>query len=255
MPITMFGLVLHFDEHFSTHFFGIQMSQHTTTPLTLLGFASSNYYNKAKLALLVAGVDFTETVVYPSEASRNGSPLKKVPYLQTPQGTLCESQVIVDYVAQCYPQAGIYPADAFAAAKVSELCTFLDVHMELVARRLHPEALWGGKQSEGLKEATQKDLLKGIKAFVSLAKFAPYVAGDTITAADFAAWAHLPLIRTVCKRIWGEDLLEAAGIDVRAYLALFEQHPAFAKVAADAKADGPAFAAYIKKVSTPAAGA
>lgn len=220
--------------------------------LTLLGFSSSNYYNKAKLALLVAQADFSETVVYPSDASRSGSPLKKVPYLQTPQGTLCESQVIVDYVAQAYPKAGIYPADVFEAAKVRELCTFLDVHMELVARRLHPEALWGAQQSDGLKEATKKDLIKGIKAFTSLAKFAPYVAGNTLSAADFAAWAHLPLIRTVCKRIWGEDLLEAAGIDLKAYLALLAEHPAFAKVAIDAKADGPAFAAYIKKVSAPA---
>ena len=217
----------------------------------LHGFSSSNYYNKAKLALLLAGADFKEHVVYPSEVSADGSPLKKVPFLQTPQGTLCESQVIVDFVAQAYPQAGIYPADAFATAKVKELCTFLDVHMELVARRLHPEAMWGGKQSDGLKESTKKDLIKGIQGFKSLAQFAPYVAGDTVTAADFAAWAHLPLIRLVCKRIWGEDLLEAAGIDVRTYMAALAAHPAFVKVAADAKADGPAFAAYIKKMSAP----
>jgi glutathione S-transferase len=221
--------------------------------LTLFGFSSSNYYNKAKLALLVSGAPFTETVVYPSDVSRDDSPLKKVPYLQTEQGALCESQVIVDYLAQAYSQSGIYPADAFDAAKVKELCTFLDVHMELVARRLHPEALWGSKQSDGLKETTKKDLIKGIRAFASLAKFAPYVAGSAITAADYAAWAHLPLIRTVCKRIWGEDLLEEAGIDVKSYLALFAEHPAFVKVAADAKADGPAFAAYIKKVSAPPA--
>jgi glutathione S-transferase len=221
--------------------------------LTLFGFSSSNYYNKAKLALLVSGADFTESVVYPGDTQREASPLKKVPYLQTAHGALCESQVIVDYLAQAYPQAGIYPADAFAAAKVKELCTFLDVHMELVSRRLHPEALWGGKQSEGLKETTKKDLIKGIRAFKSLASFTPYVAGNTLTAADFAAWAHLPLIRTVCKRIWGEDLLEAHGIDVRAYMAALADHPAFVKVAADAKADGPAFAAYLKKVSTPPA--
>ncbi len=221
--------------------------------LTLFGFSSSNYYNKAKLALLVSGADFTETVVYPSDTSRDASPLKKVPYLQTEQGALCESQVIVDYLAQMYPQAGIYPADAFEAAKVKELCTFLDVHMELVARRLHPEALWGGKQSDAMKEATKKDLIKGIRGFKSLAKFSPYVAGDTLTAADFAAWAHLPLIRMVCKRIWNEDLLEAEGIDLRAYTALFAQHPAFIKAAADAKADGAAFAAYVKKMSAPPA--
>jgi glutathione S-transferase len=228
---------------------------HTMTQLTLHGFSSSNYYNKAKLALLLAGADFAQTVVYPSDASRDGSPLKKVPYLHTAQGTVCESQVIVDYVAQCFPQAGLYPADPFAAAKVRELCTFLDVHMELVARRLHPEALWGGKLSDSLKEATKKDLIKGIRGFASLATFAPFVAGSSITAADCAAWAHLPLIRMVCKRIYNEDLLEAAGIDVRTYLAQFTAHPAFMRVAADAKADGPAFAEYVKKASAAGAAA
>jgi glutathione S-transferase len=214
---------------------------------TLYGFSSSNYYNKAKLALLLAGADFNEVVVYPSDVDKSASPLKKVPCVQTEQGALCESQVIVDYVAQCYPQAGLYPADPFEAAKVRELCTFLDVHMELVARRLHPEALWGAKQSDGLKESTKKELQKNIKAFVGLAKFAPYVAGDTITAADLAAYTHLPLIRMVGKRLFNEDLLES--IDVMAYIKLMNAHPAFAKVAADAKADGPAFAAYVKKMS------
>ena len=225
----------------------------STTPITLYGFSSSNYYNKAKLALLLAGADFNEVVVYPSDVNKGISPLKKVPCIQTAQGAICESQVIVDYVAQCYPQAGLYPADAFEAAKVRELCTFLDVHMELVARRLHPEALWGGKQSEGLKEATKKELQRNIKAFLALAKFSPYVAGTTLTAADLAAYTHLPLIRMVGKRLFNEDLF--AELDVMAYIKRMNEHPAFAKVAADAKADGPAFAAYIKKVSAPPAAA
>ena len=215
--------------------------------ITLHGFAASNYYNKAKLALLEAGADFTEHTVYPTDIDQSGSPLKKVPYLQTAQGSLCESQVIVDYAAQTHPAAQLYPADAFEAAKVRELCTFLDVHLELVARRLYPEALFGGTVSDGLKASTKKDLVKNIRGFMSLAKFSPFVAGYTFTAADCAAYTHLPLVRMVCKKIYGEDLL--AEIDLRSYMAVLNARPAFAKTAKDAAAAMSAFNEYVKKAS------
>ena len=212
--------------------------------LILNGFAASNYYNKSKIALLEAGADFTENQVFSKDIDRTASPLGKVPYLTTPQGSLCESQVIVEYVAQTHPQATLYPADPFAAAKVRELCTFLDTHLELVARRLHPEALFGGKVSDGLKEITHKELKANVKAFMQLAKFAPFVAGDSFSAADISAYTHLPLVRTVGKRIYGEDLL--GDFDLKGYMALLNARPAFAKTAADAAANMPAFMAYVQ---------
>ena len=212
--------------------------------LILNGFAASNYYNKSKIALLEAGADFTEHQVFSKDIDRTTSPLGKVPYLTTPQGSLCESQVIVEYVAHTHPQANLFPADPFAAAKVRELCTFLDTYLELVARRLYPEALFGGKVSDGLKEITRKELIANIKAFMQLARFAPYVAGDTFSAADISAYTHLPLVRTVSKRIYGEDLL--GDFDLKGYMALLNERPAFAKTTADAAANMPAFMAYIQ---------
>ena len=213
-------------------------------PIELHGFAASNYYNKSKIALLEAGADFTEHAVFPSEIEPKHSPLRKVPYVVTPQGPLCESQVIVEYIAQTHPGSALFPADPFEAAKVRELCAFLDTHLELVARRLYPEAMFGGTVSDGLKAATKKELVRNVKAFMQLARFSPYVAGPDFTAADVSAYVHLPLVRTVGKRIYGEDLL--GGIDLKAYLALLNQRPAFAKTAADAAAGMPAFLAYVK---------
>jgi len=221
--------------------------------LTLLGFAASNYYNKSKIALLEAKADFTEVTVFPGAISRDDSPLEKVPYLHTPQGPLCESQVIIDYVAQTHPHASLYPVDPYQAAKVRELCTFLDVHLELVARRLYPEALFGGRVSDGLKAATKKDLMKNIKAFMQLAKFAPYAAGETFSAADIAAYTHLPMVRAVGKKIWGEELF--GDFDLKGYMAMLNARPAFAKTAADAAAAMPAFMAYVKAASDKAVAA
>ena len=73
--------------------------------LTLCGFASSNYYNKVKLALLEKGIEFEEVFIPSIELADayDCSPMGKVPYLATEHGTLCESQVIVDYLEAAYP--------------------------------------------------------------------------------------------------------------------------------------------------------
>ena len=66
--------------------------------LTLCGFAGSNYYNKVKFALLEKNVAFTEELVWVGQTDRACSPLGKVPYIKTPQGSLCESAVIMEFI-------------------------------------------------------------------------------------------------------------------------------------------------------------
>jgi glutathione S-transferase len=217
--------------------------------LVLHGFCASNYYNKSKIALLEANADFAEHAVFPGDIDRRSSPLRKAPYLTTSDGPICESQVIVEYVAQICPTAKLFPEDPFGAAKVRELCTFLDIHLELVARRLYAEAFFGAKVSDGLKDVTRKELGRNIKAFFQLAKFAPYAAGESFTAADISAYAHLPMVRAVGKKIYGEELL--GEFDLKSYLAMLNTRPAFAKTSADAAAGMPAFIAYMQAAMQP----
>lgn len=208
--------------------------------IKLNGFALSNYYNKVKLALLEKGIPFEEVFV-PSIAKAGAldqSPMGKVPYITTEHGSLCESQVIVDYLEAAYPDTpALIPAEPFAAAKVRELTTFLDVHVELCARQLYPQAFFGGTLSEKFTERVRGDLVKAIEAFKRLAVFKPYVAGDTFTTADCAAFCHLPLAGLASKIVYGEDLVAAAGIDWKGYVKLLEQRPTVQKVVADRKAD------------------
>ena len=207
--------------------------------LTLCGFPISNYYNKVKLALLEKGVPFNEEVVpvySTQDAVLAASPLAKIPYIRTPQGGLCESQAIMEYIEAAYPQPPLLPADPFAAAKVRELITFIDLHLELVARELYPQAFFGGTVSESTQARVRKQLEKNIAAFKQLAKFSPYVAGDMFTQADCAAWASLPLVGMASRAVLGEDLLLAAGVDYKPYIKLMGERPSVQKVAADRKA-------------------
>jgi len=208
--------------------------------IKLHGFAISNYYNKAKMALLEKGVPFEESYAAtgnPDEAMLACSPLGKVPYITTDRGSLCESQAILEYLEDVHPQPPLLPADAWAAAKVRELCTFVDLHLELVARELYTQAFFGGTISESQQARVRKLLAKNITAFKRLARFAPYVAGESFTMADCAAYVSLPVVAMATKAIYGEDLLAAAGIDWKPYIALVGQRPSAQRVTADRKRD------------------
>lgn len=202
--------------------------------LTLCGFSASNYYNKVKLALLEKGLPFTEELAWIGETDRSASPLGKVPYLRTPQGPLSESAVIADYIEAAHPQPALIPADPYQAAKVRELITFLELHLELVARNLYPQAFFGGTVSESARDKVGAQLQKNIAGFAQLAKFSPCVAGDSFTLADCAAIVHLPLVSAATKIVYGRDFL--ADLPVREYLARMGERPHVQRVNADRKA-------------------
>lgn len=209
--------------------------------ITLCGIPLSNYYNKAKLVLLEKGIPFTEEYVKThshDEAVLSCSPLGKVPFIKTPHGPLCESQAIVEYLEAAYPETPrLIPAHPYEAAKVRELITYVELHLELVVRELYAEAYFGGQVSDGTKKRVARVLPEHIQAFKRLAKFSPYLAGDTFTLADCAGWVSLPLVGMTTKIIYGEDFLAAAGIDWKPYAKLIGERPHAVKVAADRKAD------------------
>ena len=208
--------------------------------ITLCGVTLSNYYNKVKLVLLEKGVPFSEERVptmSTDEAVLAASPLAKIPFLRIDGQTLCESQVIVDYLEARFPNPPLLPADPLAAAKVRELITFVDLHLELVVRDLYAQAFFGGTVSDGTKERVRKQLAKNIPAFQRLAKFGPYLAGDSFTLADCAGWVSLPLVALATKSVLGTDMLADAGVDWKGYGKLVGARPSAMKISEDRKAD------------------
>ncbi|OYT90792.1 MAG: glutathione S-transferase [Burkholderiales bacterium PBB3] len=207
--------------------------------ITLCGSSISNYYNVVKMALLEKGVPFMEETVKTGskdEAVLAVSPLGKIPFIRTPQGGMCESQAILDYIERAYPSTRLLPTDPFAAAKVWELMAYIDLHLELVARELYTQAFFGGSMSESSQVRVRKTLEKNIAGFKRLVRFAPYAAGDTFTLADCVAFNNLPLVGLASKQIYGEDLLLAAGVDYKPYLKLVGERASAQTVVADRKA-------------------
>jgi glutathione S-transferase len=218
--------------------------------LKLCGFHVSNYHNKVRLALLEKGVAFDEdSNCFPSQKDEwlARSPLGKVPIVELDGGgRLAESQVICEYLEEAYPQKPLYPKDPFERAKVRELITMIELHVELRARQLYGQVFFGRPASDDLKAEVEKNLAKGIRALKALVKFAPYIAGKELTLADCAAFVSLPLVSLATKAAYGRDFLEEIP-QVRPYLKMLGERPAFSKVNEDRKAATAAAAARAQK--------
>ena len=199
--------------------------------LKLGGFALSNYYNKVKVALLEKVVPFEEELRMTSQEAEmlTRSPMGKVPYLEIDGQHLCESQVICEYLEDRYPEKPLYPKDALERARVRELIAVLELHAELVARRLYAQAFFGGTVSDETKKQVEKDLAKGVRAFKQLAKFSPFAAGASLSYADCAAGVHLPLVSLSTKIVYGRDVLDDYA-PVKPYLKMLNERPAFRKM-------------------------
>ena len=206
--------------------------------IRICGFRISNYHNKVLIALNEKGVAYEEDcTVKPSQNPEYLalSPMGKVPYLEVEGTRLCESEVILEYLEEAYPQKPLLPKDPLARAKVRELVTVIELHLELVVRRLYSGVFFGGTVSDGTKQSVEKDLSKGIRALQALAKFEPFIAGKDLTLADCAAAVHLPLVSLSTKLAYGRDFLDGMA-QVKPYLKMLGERPSVAKVIADRKA-------------------
>ncbi len=217
--------------------------------IKVCGFRISNYHNKVLIALLEKGVPYEEdSTIKPSQKPEYValSPMGKVPYLEVDGTRIVESEVILEYLEDAYPQKPLLPKEPLARAKVRELVTIIELHLELVARRLYDGAFFGGKTSDGTRQWAEKELAKGIRALKALARFDPFIAGKEMTLADCAAAVHLPVVTLATKLTYGRDVLEEVP-QVKPYLKMLGERPAVAKVNADRRAATEAAKAAAKK--------
>lgn len=201
--------------------------------IQLHGTPLSNYYNKVKLVLLEKGLEFSEHMVRPGTtdpAVLEASPVGKIPYLLTADGPLSESQAILEYLEALQPQPPLLPSSPYSAAKVRELCLFIDLNLELVVRPLYGQAFFGGEVDSKLAERIRPTLEKNLSGFKRLARFDPYVAGEHFTWADCCAWVSLPLLGLATKAVYGENFLQTQGIDIKPYTQLIEKRASAQRV-------------------------
>ena len=222
--------------------------------LKLHGFSASGYYNIAKLALLEKGAPFEEVLVYTSVGPKyrpdylDMSPIGKVPCLETDQGYVTEARCIVDYVEHAVPGPSLYPTDLFARAKVMELTQFIELYLELPARRLIPNLFTRMAPDERVAGDVLTDLAKGTSGLAKLADFSrDYLVGDRLSVADISAVIHLPVVRSVIERVLGQDPLKGVPM-LDSYLSRMDERPSVQQVRADQRESFPKFVEHLKSL-------
>lgn len=165
--------------------------------LTLHGFAASNYYNIVKHCLLYKEIPFTENTLYPGTPElQKVSPAGKVPALTTTNGTaLSESSVLIEYLEDAYPQHPLLPTDPEAKAQVRQIMRIAELYLELAARRLLPAVLANMPVADAVKDDVRLTLERGASSLTQLARFAPWVCGDTLTLADIYLRYALAIVK------------------------------------------------------------
>lgn len=191
--------------------------------IQLFGFPMSTYYSIVKMYLLEKDIAFeehhedivltdnlaeagNEVIRTRSEAYWQKSPVGKVPCIGTPHGYLSETQLILEYLEDAYPSVPLMPRDPWARAKARELVRVLDLHVELVMRRLYASTFFGGSTTEATKCEVQELLTKGVNGVARLTQLSPYAFASSFTQVDCVAAIHLPVAAAVMRKAFGEDL-------------------------------------------------
>ncbi|MHC8359383.1 glutathione S-transferase family protein [Pseudomonas sp. LS2P72] len=214
--------------------------------LKLYGFSVSNYYNMVKLALLEKGLPFEEVLFYPGPSAEALaiSPRGKVPVLGVEQGFVNETSVILEYLEHSQKGTPLLPSDPFQRAQVLALAKEIELYIELPGRACYAEAFFGMTVPDAIKDKTKAELLLGFASLGRHGKFAPYVAGDSLSIADLYFFYSVPLACAVAQKLFDLDLL-AEMPAAKALLERLGQNPNVQRIAKDKEAAMPAFLAMV----------
>ena len=202
--------------------------------LKLHGFSVSNYTNMVKQCLLEKNIEFEQIPARPSQDEEFlvMSPMGKIPCLETEQGCLIETPVILQYLEDIRPEPAMYPSEAFAKARAREIIEVCQLYLELNARRHLGAALFGRERSEAAYEEVKPEVEKGLRAFGRLASFGPYVMGSEFGSADIFVYHAFRLAGVILERIYDWEVVpEVPGL--AAHIEAMEARDSTKRVVAD----------------------
>jgi glutathione S-transferase len=195
------------------------------------GVTISNYYNSVKLALVEKDIAFEEVSVFPSQEPDvlAVSPMGKVPWMEVDGAVLSETNVIFDYLEDVKPEPSLYPSDPFAKAKVKEIIRVIEQYVDAAARRHIATVYFGAPVDELAFKEARPAVENGLRALESVAKFAPYIAGEAFTFADITAYFQLRFANLHTTKVYEWDITESVP-ELSAYLAMLGGRPSVARV-------------------------
>ncbi|MDE9450029.1 glutathione S-transferase family protein [Aliiroseovarius sp. Z3] len=161
------------------------------------------------------------------------NPAGKVPILKMDGQLLTESGPICEYIEERFPDPALLPADPDGRYEVRRLVSWFDdkFHNEVTSNLLYERV---NKKVMGAGYPESRNIKAGAKAIKFhldymgwLLEQRRWLAGNTMTLADFAAAAHLSSLDYISDVDWNRNE------NVREWYAKIKSRPAFRSILAD----------------------
>ena len=161
------------------------------------------------------------------------NPAGKVPVLKMGSRAMSESQAICEYLEETTPTPALMPSGAEARYEVRRLCAWFDdkfyheVTSKLMGERVFRKIMGTGYPDSANVKAGAKAIKLHLDYMHWLLEKRRWLAGDTMTLADFAAAAQLSCLDYVSDVDWNRSE------QVKDWYAKIKSRPAFRSVLAD----------------------
>ncbi|MBK5932906.1 glutathione S-transferase [Rhodovulum imhoffii] len=161
------------------------------------------------------------------------NPAGKLPILRFEGLTLCESQAICEFLEESFPNPALMPLGPAERAEVRRLVFWFDdkFHKEVTSNLLYERV---NKKITGEGYPDSRNVKAGAQAIKfhldylgRLLEERRWLAGDSMTLADFAAAAHLSALDYISDVDWNRNA------NLREWYAKIKSRPAFRSLLAD----------------------
>jgi glutathione S-transferase len=209
-----------------------------------LVIANKNYSSwslRAWLLLAGLGIHFEEEKVSFNDPGwkarvRALNPAGKVPFLVDGDVVVWDSLAIVEYVAEKFPDRGVWPAERVARARARSICAEMHAGFSSLRNTLDMNCE-AHLPMPVLTHATKRDVARICDIWVDAARFAPPEGGAFLFGKFSAADAYFA---PVVRRFVTYDV--AIPASARAYVAAIEALPAMKDWMAAARAENDYYA-------------
>lgn len=157
------------------------------------------------------------------------NPMGKVPALALADGTVIpESDTIVEYLAEVFPQSGLKPAKPEDAARARLIARVAELYVITPGAKLFGQMAPKGRD-QAVIDAAFVEVEKGLEHLNLFLSGGKYAAGDSLTLADCAVVPVFFFVG-VFEQVFGRPDLLTRHPKVAAYWASVQTDPAVQKV-------------------------
>lgn len=190
--------------------------------LELFSYEACPYAQRARMALIEKGLDFTLTEVdlyNKPDWFKRLSPYGKVPLLRHDAAVIYESRIINEYLEDAFPARPLMPSDPAARARARIWIEYCDGHLMPALHKLIGDRRNSAKQIENRKSVAEAFRFMEHEGLRKLSG-GPYWLGDDVSLVDLQ---FMPFFeRFPCyQAIWGAAIPEECA-RLKAWIATME---------------------------------